>query len=221
MRALAPTLALAALALACRGPAVPNLASPGHGIVCLGDSITAGTGAAPDAAYPARLAEILGVPVVNAGVPGDTSAQALRRLDGVLARDPWLVVVELGGNDLLRRVPVAETEANLRHIVQGILDAGAVPLLLEVHGPFGGDHRAMFERLADDLEVPLLAGSINRILRSPELKSDPIHPNAAGYARLARDVARVVAPWIEQRRRLGLAARRAAPPPGPAPRRAA
>ena len=102
MRRFPPVLLILLLA-ACRSK-VPNLDSPGKTIVCLGDSITAGVGSGPGQTYPELLAGKLGVDVINEGVSGDTAAQGLARMDQVLADDPWLVIVELGGNDILRDV---------------------------------------------------------------------------------------------------------------------
>ncbi|MBI3118467.1 MAG: hypothetical protein HYZ00_07260, partial [Candidatus Hydrogenedentes bacterium] len=81
---------------------VANIANTRTAIVCFGDSITHGYGASPGRDYPARLAELLGTPVINAGVDGDTTASALKRLEeDVLIEEPRLVIVELGGNDFL------------------------------------------------------------------------------------------------------------------------
>ncbi|HEX2254803.1 MAG TPA: GDSL-type esterase/lipase family protein [Thermoanaerobaculia bacterium] len=201
-------LALPLAALACGGPDVPNLHSDGSTIVCLGDSITAGVGAAADEAYPARLAELLGVEVVNAGVSGDTTADGLARLDAALAADPWLVIVGLGGNDMLRRLPAERAEENLRALVDGVLAAGAVPMLVEIEGPFGGAYGAMFDRLEEDYDLPVVEDVLGDILTDRALKSDAIHPNAAGYDRLARAVADEVEPLLAARRRLGLTARK-------------
>ena len=207
MRAARGILPLLCLALGCGGPEVPNLDSRGTTIVCLGDSITAGVGTPRGSAYPALLEARLGVPVIAAGVPGDTSGEALRRLGPALAQDPWLVVVELGGNDLLRRRPVADTEADLRAIVEGVLAAGAIPLLVEVRGPlWGGAYGELFRRLGEDYGVPVVEDVLAQVLADPELKSDAIHPNAAGHARIAEALAEVVEPLLAARRRLGLAA---------------
>lgn len=200
--ALTPVVLLSALT-ACGGPPdVPNLSSPGTTIVCLGDSITHGTGAGPEQSYPQRLQGRLGVPVINAGVPGDTSADGLARLDDALAEDPWLVIVELGGNDVLRRVPVEQTEANLRAIVEGVLAAGAVPMLVELDGssPVAPGLGDLHQRLATEYELPLVADTLDDILGDRRLKADMIHPNAAGYERLAEAVAEVVEPLLEARR---------------------
>lgn len=202
MKRAALSLLFGCLLAACGGPP-PNLDSPGHTIVCLGDSITAGVGAAPEESYPARLAERLGRPVVNAGVSGDTAAQGLARVPDVLAQDPWLVIVELGGNDLLRQVPIEETETSLRAVVERLLAARVLPVLVEVRGPFGHRYRDLFARLHHDYKAPLVDGVLGDILTDPSLKSDEVHPNAAGYRKLAEGVAEEIEPLIAKRTRIG------------------
>ncbi len=197
LAALAPALAVC-LVLAC-GPEVPNLDSPGTTIVCFGDSLTAGVGRGSGATYPEHLARRLGVPVVNAGVPGDTASQALRRLDQVLADDPWLVVVELGGNDILRRVPLETTEAALAAVVERLLEARVAPLLIEVRGPFGGRYGRLFDRLESRYGVPVLRDVLPHLLLDRRFKSDAIHLNAAGYERLADAVAQRIEPMLRRR----------------------
>lgn len=203
-RTTATAAVLLALLLAGCGGEVPNLGSRGSTIVCLGDSITAGVGAGRGEGYPALLEEALGVEVVAEGVPGDTSADGRARLGRALAADPWLVVIALGGNDLLRRRPTEATEADLAAIVEAVLAAGAVPLLVEVRGPFGGRSEAMFERLGERYEVPVLTDVLGEVLTDRRLKSDAIHPNAAGYAAIAEALAEAIEPLVAERRRRGL-----------------
>jgi lysophospholipase L1-like esterase len=210
MRA-APAVALAAALLTACGAEVPNLDSAGSTIVCLGDSITAGVGAPRGAGYPALLEAALGVEVIDHGVPGDTSADGRARLAAALTADPWLVVVELGGNDLLRRRPLESTEADLGAIVEGVLAAGAVPMLVEVRGPFGGRYGDMFDRLGERYGVPVVDGVLADVLADRSLKSDAIHPNADGYAVIAAALADAIAPLVEERRRRGLPLARATP----------
>lgn len=201
----APFLAALLALHACGPPSVPNLDNPGTSVVCFGDSITAGVGAADGAAYPARLRELLGVEVANAGVPGDTSRDGLARLDAVLGLDPWLVVVELGGNDLLRRRPAEAVEADLGAIVERLLAARVAVVLVAVEAPLvGREYGRVFGRLGRRYGVPVVDDVLHDILADPARKSDRIHPNAAGYADLARAVADVVGPLVEERRRRGL-----------------
>ena len=158
-------------------------------MLALGDSITHGTGAAAEAAYPAQLARLSAWKVVNGGVPGDTSAQALARLPALLAEhNPALVIVSLGGNDFLRRLPEAETDANLRRSVALTRDAGAQVVLVAVPRPTlaaavgaGLSDHPLYEKLAADLALPLHAGGWARVLGNEKLKSDQIHANAEGY----------------------------------------
>lgn len=194
------SLACAACGLDVSGSDVPNLDSPGRTIVCLGDSITSGLGAPSGSAYPYLLASRLGVEVVNEGVRGDTAEEGLARVDDALDADPWLVIVELGGNDILQRVPPERTEAALRAILDRLIAARVVPMLVEVDAPFAGQYAEIYERLGDEYDVPVVEDVLGEILRDPALKSDSIHPNAQGHRELAEAVAEAVEPLLEARR---------------------
>ncbi|MCG3189973.1 MAG: hypothetical protein LKCHEGNO_02524 [Burkholderiaceae bacterium] len=165
-------------------------------VLALGDSLTFGSGATPETSYPAVLAGLTGWQVFNAGVPGDTSAQALQRLPGLLQEHrPALVLVSIGGNDLLRRLPEADTRANVRRICELARERGAQVLLLAVPRPsvaaaFTGslsDH-PMYAEIAAELQLPLQAGGWAGVLADESLRSDQIHANARGYAQMARKV---------------------------------
>ncbi|HEX6159813.1 MAG TPA: arylesterase [Thermoanaerobaculia bacterium] len=166
---------------------VRNLDSRGSSVIAFGDSLTEGYGASQGEAWPARLASKSGVEIVNAGVSGDTTETALARIEtDVLARDPRIVIVGLGGNDFLRRVPVAATEANLRAIVRKIQASGAMVVLLGFEFPsIGPSYAKMYERIAEEEECLLVEDVLDGILRDTKLKSDEIHPNAAGYQIMA------------------------------------
>lgn len=192
-------LALLLLLAGC-APDIPNLDSPGSTIICLGDSITSGVGAA-GRPYPGLLAEKLGVEVINAGVSGDTSEDGLARVDEVLDQDPWLVIVELGGNDILQQLTPARSEAALREILDRLLAARVVPVLVEIEVPFRGKYAEVFERIDDDYDIPIVEDALGEILLDADLKADPIHPNAAGHKILAEAVADVVEPIVEARRK--------------------
>lgn len=171
-------------------PALPA----GATVLALGDSITQGVGAEPETAYPAQLARLSGWHVVNAGVSGDTAAQALARLPVLLAEHrPALVIVSVGGNDFLRRLPEADTEAGLRRIVALSRAAGAQVLLVAVPRPTlaaavgaGLSDHPLYARLASELALPLHAGGWAQVLGDEQFKSDQIHANAAGYRAFAQ-----------------------------------
>lgn len=175
---------------AVRGSAVP----PGATVLALGDSITFGTGAPPEAAYPAVLAGLTGWAVVNGGVPGHTSAQALERLPGLLAEHrPALVIVSIGGNDLLRRGDENALRDNLRRILAAVREAGAQALLVAVPRPTLAakvtgslDDHPLYAEIAAEAGVPLHAEGWSTVLADERLKSDAIHGNAAGYEAFAR-----------------------------------
>ena len=178
------------LAACDRAPTLPKLNSHDV-IVAFGDSLTHGTGASRDTAYPAVLASLTGRTVINAGVPGDTTASALQRLPAVLAEHkPRLVLLCLGGNDMLRKHPEAVTENNLRLLVQTIRSSGAEVVLIGVPAPklFGGVPD-FYTRIADDMRLPLEDDVFNEVLKDNRLKSDPIHANAAGYRVVAERLA--------------------------------
>jgi acyl-CoA thioesterase-1 len=169
---------------------VKNLDARGSTIVAFGDSLTEGFGAGPGEDYPSRLAKMIATPVTNAGVSGDTTESALARLDEVLALHPRVVIVGLGGNDFLRRTPIAVTAANLRTIVKRTQANGAMVVLLGFRFPsIGGDYDALYESIADDEGCLLIPDMLDGILRNPKLKSDEIHPNAAGYELMAERIA--------------------------------
>lgn len=166
---------------------VKNLGSTGSSIIAFGDSITAGIGAGAGDDYPTKLGNLLEINVVNAGVSGDTTASALARIQPVvLSRDPRIVIVGLGGNDFLRRISMAETEANLREIIRKIQDRGAMVVLLGFTFPsLSENYKEMYARVASEEGALLIPEILEDILSDPSLRSDPIHPNARGYEEVA------------------------------------
>ncbi|MBP7455805.1 MAG: arylesterase [Ottowia sp.] len=168
---------------------------PGSTVLALGDSLTFGTGASAETSYPTVLAGLTGWNVVNAGVPGDTSAQALARLPALLAEhQPKLVIVSIGGNDFLRKLPESDTRTHVHAICKQSLDAGAQVLLVAVPratvaAALGQmtDH-ALYAEVAKDLKIPLQREAWGEVLAQPDLRADAVHANARGYAQFARSV---------------------------------
>jgi len=168
---------------------------PGSTVLALGDSLTFGTGASAETSYPTVLAGLTGWNVVNAGVSGDTSAQALARLPALLAEhQPKLVIVSIGGNDFLRKLPESDTRTHVHAICKQSLDAGAQVLLVAVPratvaAALGQmtDH-ALYAEVAEDLKIPLQREAWGEVLAQPDLRADAVHANARGYAQFARSV---------------------------------
>ena len=195
------------------GPA-PPVAAPREEIVVLvlGDSLAAGQGLPAGQAFPALVedgfsGEGLAVRVVNAGVSGDTTAGGLRRIDWVLkANSPDVVVVELGANDGLRGLSLADTESNLRSLIESSRSAGADVLLTGMLMPpnYGPDYAdgfaAMFPRVAEETGAALLPFLLEGVAANPALNlPDGIHPNAEGHRIMAANLAEALRPLIGKR----------------------
>lgn len=183
-------------------PPIANLPPKNLTIVAFGDSLTAGSGAPAGKDYPAQLAQMLGRPVINGGRSGDTTADALSRLPrDVLPLDPGIVIVILGGNDLLRGLSANVAEKNLDLLIDTLQRHGAVVVLGEIRAPgptpdFGSLYRRLARRHGALLVPNLLAG----ILTNPALKSDPIHPNEKGYRIMAERIAQALEPLLRESR---------------------
>lgn len=176
-----------------RTPKLPPLPSDGV-ILAFGDSLTRGTGAGDGEGFAEVLAVLSGREVVNAGVPGEESDAGLARLPTILdAVQPDLVILGHGGNDMLRRRDLEHAKANLRQMAMLARDRGASVVLLGIPKPglFLGTH-PLYRELADELEVPLEDKVFADVLAHRELKADQIHPNAAGYRRVAEAVHRLL-----------------------------
>ncbi|MDD2701643.1 MAG: arylesterase [Sideroxydans sp.] len=167
--------------------------TPGSVVLALGDSLTAGAGVASEQVWPALLAQRTGWQVINGGVNGNTSAEGLQRLPDLLDEyHPALVLLTLGGNDMLRHLPLDETEANLtRAIVKCKLEGASVVLLATPQPSLAGavlrnlSAPDFYRRVAAAQQVPLIEDAIADVLSDPQLKGDQVHPNAAGHAVLS------------------------------------
>lgn len=195
MKRIAVTLLLLAALVGC-GQKVPRVSAvaPNEVIVAFGDSLTYGTGAAENESYPAVLERLIGRRVVRAGVPGETTGGGLARVESVIEEhQPALMIVSLGGNDMLRKVNEAEIKANLRRIIEIIRGRGISVVLFGVPRPaLITSAPEFYEELAKEFGLPYEGKIVTDVLYRRELKSDPIHPNAMGYRRIAEAIAELL-----------------------------
>lgn len=165
-------------------------------VLALGDSLTEGYGVKPEEAWPVLLSQKTGWEISNGGISGDTSEAALRRLPGLLKdTEPVLVLITLGGNDMLRRVPRQQTVTNLERAIAQVRQHGAKPVLLATPQPsIAGavfqnlSAPDLYRELAEAQKVPLIEDAIADVLSDPQLKVDQLHPNAAGHELLAEKI---------------------------------
>ena len=170
-------------------PGTPDAARPtaGDRVIAFGDSLVEGVGASTGRDIVSLLSARVGVAIVNAGRSGDTTSSALARLDSaVLSQNPRIVIVVLGGNDVLRRVPHEETFANLDAIVSRIRTRGAAVILVGLSvgvltDVYGRGYESLARRTSSGLVPDVLGG----ILGHPDLMADHIHPNDLGYRMMA------------------------------------
>jgi acyl-CoA thioesterase I len=171
-------------------PPLPRL-GPDDVILAFGDSLTYGTGATEAESYPAVLAQLTNRTVIREGVPGETTSQGLQRLPGALeTHKPKILLLCLGGNDMLRKVGDATIASNLREMIRMARAQGVAVVLLGVPKPalFGGA-ATIYGELAEEFGLAYEGDAINDVLRKPAMKADPIHPNAQGYRVVAEAVA--------------------------------
>jgi len=180
-------------------PRITNLDSTGDSIVCFGDSLTEGVGAGGSGNdYPAILSRKVAWPVINAGVGGDTTQDATQRIEeDVLAHNPRMVIVMLGGNDYLRKIPLEKTLANIDTIVAKIQDYGAIVVLVTSRlGILKDNYTKEFKSIAQRREALFVPNVMKGILTDPKLKYDRIHPNADGYCLIAERIYKAIVPLL-------------------------
>ena len=179
-------------------PKIRNARPSGENLICFGDSLTFGTGASEGQDYPSRLSEMFSKPVINAGVPGDTTSSAMKRLDqDVLSRKPKIVFITLGGNDLKNGVSKKVAFDNLKIVVEKIQDEGALVVIGGINIPFWGKgFGEAYENLAEETGSILIPNIYKGIIGNPKLMSDRIHPNAKGYEIIAKFFYDVVKPYL-------------------------
>ena len=191
------TLGIVAFAVAACGKQQKLSALPaGSKVLAFGDSVTFGTGAVPGEDWPTLLAGLTSWQITNAGIPGDTAEAGKSRIRGLLdEHTPALVIIEIGGNDFLRRRSPSAVKEDIKAIITAAKGAGSqvvligVPelsLLAVVAGKTSDS--PIYQELGKEEGVPVIADVFSEILSRPELCADKIHPNFQGYQQMASGI---------------------------------
>lgn len=181
-------------------PRITNTSPGGSNIICFGDSLTYGTGSTPGKNYPAQLSLLISKPVINAGIPGDTTTTALNRLGkDVLTQSPRIVIITLGGNDLKNRAPKKTAFNNLKKIIESIQHQGALVVVGGIDIPlWGRGFGDLYKKVCNDTGAILIPNIFDGIMGKRELMSDPIHPNDKGYALMAKRFQKTIKPYLSR-----------------------
>ncbi len=178
----------------------------GESIICFGDSLTAGQGAGKGEDFPSLIRPKVDLPVINMGESGETTDNAISKLDSVLKMNPRIVIVEFGANDFLRSleggIGKAETShikafKNLKMIILKLQDAGAVVIVAGVG--LNDYYKDGYRKLASDTHAVLIPDIMAGITGDQHyLSEDNKHPNAAGYRKMADTIYAVLAQVLEE-----------------------
>ena len=213
VRAALPFLLAVTLAWASSAHAAPDVKDARPRIVVFGDSLSAGFGADPGQSFPDYLQKDLDqlgyrYRVVNQGVSGDTTADGLARIEDAVEQKPAVAILELGGNDGLRGLPVESTKANLEGMIERLEKAGCKILLAGMTLPpnYGPEYikqfQEMYRDLAKDHHLPLIPFLLaDLVYQSPKLgliQRDGIHPTAKGNEIVARTVLKKLTPMLRK-----------------------
>lgn len=168
---------------------ITNYPSSGDSVVAFGDSLIEGVGATSGNDFVSQLSKKIGEPIINLGISGNTTAQGLARVDRIAEYKPKVVLVLLGGNDYLQKVPRKETFRNLEMIISNIQATGAVVVLLGIQGGVLDDpYEGEFEALARKKGTLYVSNMLEGLVGNSRYMSDAIHPNDVGYLKMVERV---------------------------------
>ena len=176
---------------------ITNRIPDGETIVAFGDSLTFGTGASAADSYPQQLSRLIGEEIINLGVPGDTTADALARIDTVIEKNPRIVLLTIGGNDLKNGINKDSAFANIRKIIEQLQASGAMVIIGGIDIPvLDRGFNDEYKSLAKETRSVLLPNVLKGIMGNRKLMSDSIHPNAAGYKIMAERFHEIMKPFL-------------------------
>ncbi len=167
-------------------------------VVAFGDSLIEGRGATTGNDLVSLLSRKLDNPIINLGVAGNTTGEGLARINEVFIHSPGTVILLLGGNDYLRNIPEQETFDNLQTIITDLQSQGIFVILLGVRGGiFRDNYKSEFDSLAKEMGVLYVPDVLNGIYGDSRYMSDVVHPNDAGYKKIAERVYAAIHDYIQ------------------------
>ena len=169
--------------------------------VAFGDSLTEGHGASPGNDYPSLLGKRLGIDIQNLGKTGETSEDGLNRVDAIVALKPRVALICFGGNDALQGRAVSQTTANLAQIIDRLHGEGSFVVLIGIRSASLRDrNESHYKELAREKEVLYVPDMLQGLAFKPIYMSDAIHPNDAGYGRIAERLDKALKPVMARLR---------------------
>jgi acyl-CoA thioesterase-1 len=183
-----------------KAESIKNYPSAGKDIVAFGDSLIFGQGASSeDKNFVSLLSDKIDERIVNLGVPGNTTQNALDRINELEKYNPKVVILLLGGNDYLQKVPIEKTFKNLGEIIQKIQSKGSVVLLLGVRGGVLNDKFDIeFEKISSKYHTAYVSDVLSGLITNMQYMSDAVHPNDLGYQKIADRVYPVLVNLIKK-----------------------
>ena len=175
-----------------------NYPSNGTDIIAFGDSLVEGVGSTQGNDFVSLLSKKIGQPIINLGHSGDTTADGVIRISKLDEYNPKVVILLLGGNDYLKRIPATETFKNLEIIIKNIEARGAIVILVGVQGGILSDHfDKEFKNLRDKYHTAFVSNILSGLLGNPKYMFDGIHPNDIGYSIISERIYSVLIKLIK------------------------
>jgi len=175
-----------------RVPQITNYPNDRTEIIAFGDSLVEGVGSSTGGGFVDELEVILNIDITNLGVSGNTTRDALIRIDDVLDREAKMVIISLGGNDFIRRFPQEEVKRNFDKIISQIQNDGAMVMLLDVPG-----YGSLVRDLSGNHDAAYVSNILRGLIGRDRYMADAIHPNDEGYRKVAEKIAPELAKFIK------------------------
>lgn len=152
--------------------------------------------------YPVLLSNMSGIEVINSGISGDTTKDALKRIESdVISYKPMMVIIEFGANDYFENISKLETEDNLLKIITEIQNAGSITIILGVRlGILDDEYEKVFRSVSEKTGSLYIPNILKGIITNPALKSDEIHPNSKGYNIMADRIFKKIKPILRKKK---------------------